>query len=326
MKTISFTFLAILFTLHASAGDIELGKVAWMRDLKEAQIASKKFHKPIFILFQEVPGCSTCKNYGSQVLSHPLIVESIETYFIPLCIYNNHRGKDAEALKYFSEPSWNNPVVRIVDSALKPLVDRITGNYTAYGLITKVQASLSALGIRIPEYLNLLQEELKAHQSGLESVTFGMYCFWTGEKTFGKSKGVISTNAGYMNGSEVVEIQYNPKEINLNELIQIGNSTHSADRMFTNSSSVVNINMPIQKLGTFRVDPETKYYLYQSDYKYVPMTALQATRANSFLSEGKSCDSILSPRQINRYQQIKSTSKSKLKNQIGRDISLAWYE
>ncbi len=35
---------------------VELGKVAWGRDLDEAVAKSKKYDKPIALLFQEVPG------------------------------------------------------------------------------------------------------------------------------------------------------------------------------------------------------------------------------------------------------------------------------
>lgn len=318
--------LSLFLSYNLKSGDIELGKVKWLRDLKEAKISSNNFKKPILILFQEVPGCSTCKNYGNKVLSHPLIVEAIETYFIPLCIHNNKGGTDKEALEFFSEPSWNNPVVRIVNSDLKPIVDRLDGNYTDFGLISKINASLIIQGIAIPEYLILLEEELKAKQSGLEHATIGMYCFWTGEKTYGMAKGVVATNAGYMNGSEVVDIYYNPNETNLYELINIGKKANSADKLFIEYISNTKLNIPLQKSGSFRVDTENKYYLYKSDYKYVPMTALQATRANSYLSDGKSCESILSPRQISWYQKIRISPKSKLKNKIGKEIIEAWYE
>jgi hypothetical protein len=326
MKIVFPVCIFILHIFYAKATDIELGKVKWLRDLKEAQVSAKNLNKPILILFQEIPGCSTCKNYGSKVLSHPLIVEAIETYFVPLCIHNNKGGSDREALDYFSEPAWNNPVIRIVNTDLNPIVDRLDGNYTDYGLITKINASLIKQGIEIPEYMNILEEELKARQYGLEHVTIGMYCFWAGEKTYGKVKGVVATNAGYMNGSEAVDIYYNPNETNLNELINTGQKNSSADKLFSNNPANKKIPIPIQKPGPFRIDSETKYYLYQSDYKYIPMTALQAARANSYLAEGKSCESILSPRQIIWPQKLKSLTKSKLKNQIGRDILTAWYE
>ena len=80
---------------------IELGQVNWLRDFDSAIKQAKNQDKPIFILFQEVPGCATCRNYGQNVLSHPLIVEAIESLFVPLAIYNNKRGKDAEVLRYY---------------------------------------------------------------------------------------------------------------------------------------------------------------------------------------------------------------------------------
>ena len=45
---------------------LELGKVNWLRDYDKAVKKSKGQNKPIFILFQEVPGCSTCQNFGND--------------------------------------------------------------------------------------------------------------------------------------------------------------------------------------------------------------------------------------------------------------------
>ena len=130
------------FPTHAKSDPIELGKVHWMRDLNQGQRKAQFSKKPIFLLFQEVPGCATCRNYGQHVLSHPLIVEAIETLFEPVAIYNNKGGVDAATLKYFNEPSWNNPVVRIVDANRKNLVKRVAGNYSQLGV---VQAMIQAL-------------------------------------------------------------------------------------------------------------------------------------------------------------------------------------
>lgn len=326
MKPFYTLLFSFCYCLGLIAGNIELGKVNWLRDLGEAQQCAKSSNKPILILFQEVPGCSTCRNYGSQVLSHPLIVEAIEHYFIPVCIYNNKKGKDADVLKYFSEPSWNNPVVHIVDTDLKPLVDRLNANYSSFGLVSKINTSLTVLGIQIPVYLQLLEEELKAHLQGIQQATVGMYCFWTGEKTFGHAKGVVATNAGFMDGSEVVEIYYNPAETNIKELIDLGKRNQCADRLFSSNFDKTELTVPINKTKTFQIDKENKYYIYQSDFKYLPMTAFQATRANSLLGLGKSCESVFSPKQLFRYQKIKKTDKSLLKNQIGKDILTAWYE
>ena len=47
---------------------VELGKVKWLRDYNEALRLSKEKDFPIFILFQEVPGCANCTRFGNDVL------------------------------------------------------------------------------------------------------------------------------------------------------------------------------------------------------------------------------------------------------------------
>lgn len=39
-----------------SSDDVETGQVTWIRDLDQAKQASAKTGKPIFCLFQEIPG------------------------------------------------------------------------------------------------------------------------------------------------------------------------------------------------------------------------------------------------------------------------------
>jgi len=116
----------------------ELGRVDWYRDYDKAIAIAKTENKVVVILFQEVPGCATCRNYGHNVLSHPLMVEALENSFIPLAIHNNDAGKDREILKRFGEPSWNNPVVRIIDVTGNDLVKRISNDYSAITHYAKV--------------------------------------------------------------------------------------------------------------------------------------------------------------------------------------------
>ena len=45
-----------------------------------------------------------------------------------------------------------------------------------------------------------------------------MYCFWSGEKTFGAIPGVIETAPGFQDGREVVRVVYNPAQVTKAEL------------------------------------------------------------------------------------------------------------
>lgn len=83
----------------------ELGKVAWYRDFDQAIVLSKKQNKPVFMLFQEVPGCLTCRNYGKGVLSNEVIVETIEKYFIPLAILITSGGKIVKCFSVMASPA-----------------------------------------------------------------------------------------------------------------------------------------------------------------------------------------------------------------------------
>ena len=64
---------------------------------------------------------------------------------MPVAIYNNLGGKDKEALEHFNEPSWNNPVVRIVDADKRMIAPRVNGDYTTMGLSRAMVAALSRI-------------------------------------------------------------------------------------------------------------------------------------------------------------------------------------
>ena len=56
MKQITTIFATLAFAVVSSYAQEEVGKVKWGRDVDVAFAASKKSGKPVFLLFQEVPG------------------------------------------------------------------------------------------------------------------------------------------------------------------------------------------------------------------------------------------------------------------------------
>ncbi len=308
---------------------IELGNVNWLRDLDEGVTLAIKKQKPVLILFQEVPGCLTCRNYGSLVLSHPLIVEVIETFFVPVAIFNNKKGKDAEALTFFHEPSWNNPVIRIVNTQKIDMTKRVSGNYSESGLINAMIDVLVQMDVVIPEYLYLLQKEFESKKQ-LAQVYYSMYCFWSGEKDFGGIEGVMATTAGFMDGKEVVRVQYDPKKLALHQLTKQAVNYNQAEHVYVANSiqekeveKIISSNR-IHPQKSFRADSEPKYYLSKTKYKFVPMTDLQASRVNRLIGNGKSPDQILSNRQLEMYREIAAGKTTNFENQIGNPIESGW--
>lgn len=308
----------------------ELGAVNWRRDFDQSFADANQVGKPVLILFQEVPGCSTCRNYGNHVLSHPLIVEAIETLFVPVVVHNNKGGKDAQMLKYFGEPSWNNPVARIVNSDKTDVLPRLNGNYTAAGLVDYMLRGLDLYNQVAPQYLQLLQEELSAELRGTERATVSMFCFWSGEGKLGQVDGVVGTKAGWMDSKEVVQVEYDPRQISYDELIKTAKNAQCASHVYTENTQQKALakkvvgNNAVKDVERFRLDREPKYYLSKTHYRYVPMTDLQATRANSLIGKGTSPEALLSPQQVALAQKIKANPRADWQDAIEVDFIKAW--
>ena len=296
--------VATLVTLAPGAASAagtppELGDVAWQRDYDAAKRESARTGRPLLILFDEVPGCATCVRYGQAVLTHPLIVEAVETLFVPVAVYNNVGGADRAVLHRFREPAWNNPVVRVVDADERPLAKRLAGRYDTASLVVAMQRALHKAGRETPRYLKLLAAEMTAART--ETALFAMHCFWTGQACLGSVEGVVATRTGWRAGREVVEIRYDPARLKLGALLKAGR--RCADHVFVPADRVAEARAVFGKRATAGVDhrPSPKDDLYQLSHSRlarVPMTPLQAQRVNADLGHRQDPLRWLSPRQI----------------------------
>ena len=295
---------------NAADQPTELGKVSWLRDYDQAMAEAKQTGKPVLILFQEVPGCATCQKYGTTTLSHPLMVEGIENEFVPLAIFNNKGGADREILEQYGEPTWNNPVVRIVDANGKNLVDRVAGNYSPQGLYRAMTRGLIESEITIPGYMEVLGLELTAAAEPTKEAYFQMYCFWSGEHHLGRHDGVLTTEPGFLNGHEVVKVKYDPAKTNVREL-----ADYAADK-----------DIKAVKAGSgYRLATKDHYYqLQQTDFVYLPLTEVQKTKMNSAYGRGEDLLRYLSPRQVAYYQIVQKNKTGKEKLFAG-DFLAGWH-
>lgn len=289
-----------------SIGDAppELGQVTWLRELDDAIAASRDSGKPILMLFQEIPGCQTCVTFGARPLSHPLLVEAIETEFIPLAIHNNKPGRDAEILKRFNEPSWNNPVIRFIDADATDIIPRQDRIWSMKAVADRLIAALEAADRPVPPYLRLAATELDldAHQAA----TFAMHCYWDGEAKLGRIDGVITTRSGWLDQLEVVDLTFDPRVVDYATLLETAQSMSCATRVFARSET--QYALANEHVGDAAVRSETpstpakasdrKFALGRSALKYVPMTPMQATKANAALRLDEDPRAFLSPRQI----------------------------
>ncbi len=302
--------LALLVPARALGQDrpVEMGRVRWHRNLDAAQEMARAADKPMLVLFQEIPGCETCQSFGREVLSHPLLVEAMEELFVPVVVYNNRKGKDAEILGRFKEPAWNNPVIRLLDATGKDLVPRADGVWSPGGIAHRLVSALQAAGREVPAYLQLLADE----RAPTESVVFAMHCFWEGEGKLGGLTGVQQAQAGWIDGSEVVTVKYAADQLDFASLLRAASEMQCTSQVFVGSQQQLKIarqqNLPAKRLtGVSAPKPaqesDREYYLRNSTYRFLPLTTVQATRVNAALyrcGDLRDCGqaaALLSPRQ-----------------------------
>jgi hypothetical protein len=131
----------------------ELGHVSWRSDYHAALDEAKKTGKPVLVLFDEVPGCSTVNAFGRDVLTDRRVVEAADTLFISVVVYNNKDGEHRQVLEHWNEPAWNNPVMRFIDGHLKALAPRLTHGAGTSGVLKAMASALLAAKKPVPDWL-----------------------------------------------------------------------------------------------------------------------------------------------------------------------------
>lgn len=303
MRTSLLPSLLAVITLSCSGipeQPIETGKVEWQRDLGQALSASRDSGKPVFALFQEVPGCAGCKQFGRDVLSDPVIVGAIESEFVPLLIHNNKAGRDAEVLKRFNEPAWNYQVVRFLNDSGKDLIPRKDKVWTTGPLAERMIRALKKSNRDVPAYLSLTEAE---HSGNLKSAAFEMFCFWTGEMKLGQIEGVITTEAGFIHGREVTEVRYDPGVISLPELASAAAKVECANTVYlpvADLSALSRTRLKTDKLEGYRAAPgrDQKKQLSRISVSKLELSNAQQTKLNAWWSSDREkAISYLSPPQ-----------------------------
>jgi hypothetical protein len=301
------TFVAVVLALVAGVSSSgtprELGNVDWSRSFDSALERARATGHPLFVLFQEVPGCNTCVSFGEQVLTHPLLIEGIEEEFVPVAIYNNRSGADRAVVERYGEQPWNNPVVRFLDSDGRDLVPRRAGLWTPEAIGHRMVLALESAGRPVPPYLRAAIEELQT--SGARQATFGMDCYWSGEACLGTIPGLLSSRTGVLGGREVVEVVYDPGDVEYRQLLKEARSRGCADHVFAHDAEQLeaaqrvfgNAATRTRTLAESAAERDQKYYLRRSRFLKLELTPRQAMRVNAALASVENPLRWLSPRQ-----------------------------
>ncbi len=309
MKTISAirrrTLLCSLFSFiltSCQAGEPkapeEVGTVKWGRDMDEALRASAASGKPVFALFQEVPGCAGCKQFGREVLSDAALVAAIHESFTPVLIHNNAGGKDAATLKKYGEPAWNYQVVRFLNAQGADLIPRKDQVWETAPLARRMAAALKAAGRPVPAGL-----AQGAPAPALRQAAFVMACFWTGEMKLGQIEGVLTSEAGFIGGREVTLVSYDPARLPLASLAAAAAKVECAQAVFVpeaDRAELKTTRLTVAALNGYRAAPagDQKKQLQGTPAARLRLTPEQATKLNAWLRvDAAKARSFLTPEQ-----------------------------
>jgi len=292
----------------AESANIEVGDVKWQRDLDAAYDLSKESGKPVLILFQEVPGCAGCQKFGREVLSHPRVVEAIESEFVPVLVHNNKPGRDAEILKSFGEPAWNYQVIRFLDSGGKDIIPRKDQVWTVEAVAARMVEALEKADRSVPRYLRALAGKKLA--GNLKQAAFAMYCFWTGELKLGGIEGVITTEAGWLAGREVTLVAYDESVLPFQKLLQHAVAVDCADQVFlADQDERALVEKTRLKVGELTADyrkassSDQKKQISGTMFEKIDLSPMQATKVN-VLARSRPEEALkwLSPQQISALE------------------------
>lgn len=244
------------------------------------------------------------------------MVEAIEDLFVPVLVYNN-KAEDAALLKQFSEPSWNNPIVRFLNGEGQDLIARQSGVWKIQPMAARMVAALEAANQEVPQYLSDLAIDL----TNVQTATFAMHCYWTGEARLGGVDGVMSTVSGWAGGREVVQLSYDPELVEYSKLVKTAQSFECASKVYTHSDSQLETAKSLVGSraeeypgnGSKAKLSDQKYQLRTSrGVRSLPLTSYQSMKINSIVRSSRRAEvlEILSPRQTELYRKIVAASET----------------
>ena len=221
------------------------------------------------------------------MLTNPLVVEAIESEFVPVLIINNRStGEDPGILKRYKEPAWNYQVVRFLNGKGTDIIPRRDRVWTTDALVARMIQTLKAERRSVPEYLQLALAE--ADTSKHSKSAFAQHCFWTGELRLGQIDGVIATEAGWLEGREVTLVKWDKSKLNYRELHKKAMASRCADKAY---EKVPKSYRPAKA-------SDQKKQLGGTPFAKLELTPGQATKVNAFArTNPKKAASFLTPKQ-----------------------------
>jgi hypothetical protein len=326
-----------------------LGRLNFKHDASSFQLAleeSRHTGKPVLLIFQATNGAPDAVAMGTSVLSHPLLIEAAESLFIPVFVdITGTSPDDVQLLARYHENRHHDTVVRIVNCKGNDLAVKLEGSRCSVGNIARAMRDvLDRKSSEVPNYLRLLEEERralvdvpsKAVRTTAKVIVFTTKATKNAEISFAELNGVIAVECGKLTGRRAVKVTYDPEVIDckavfLHALFHVYvESVYWTDHQqkISVQSQLLKVDDPpfLDELGAtpFSRGKDPKHFLRTTLLRYVPLTSLQALKANLAVSKDQLnlVDDLLSPRQLTILKAVET--RRPRKETIDVSISDAW--
>jgi hypothetical protein len=194
--------------------------IPWVDDLDFALAQSKASGRPILALFHDAPDCTDCQSIWNELSSHPLLAEAAAEAFVVLRLNlrQSQRFTTARAPLMF------------LNAAGQPLLPPPSRPYAPHRLALRMQHALHAAHRPVPRDLQALamEQDVAKHKRA----AFAILCYWIGEYALGKIEGMISTEAGCLEGHEVTLVTYHQDHLTLPQLAHKAAEVKCARKVF----------------------------------------------------------------------------------------------
>ncbi len=140
------------------------------------------------------------------------------------------------------------------------------------------------------------------------TATFSMYCYWTGEATLGRVDGVLASRIGHWGGSEIVQVDYDPAQTGLAELVDTlkrQGSFYSVvvagdDEKLEAARSVADNDLARRRGRPHFIEPKHSLRQRHPELLALDLTERQAILLNSWSYFGGTMPDVLTPEQKRR--------------------------
>ena len=149
------------------------------------------------------------------------------------------------------------------------------------------------------------------HGGELESATFSMYCYWTGEATLGRVDGVVASRIGHWGGKEIVQVDYDPRRTDVGELADALKRQRSFYSVLVDDPAegeraggeVARVEVTVQRGKPHFIEPKHSLRTRHPELAALDLSEQQAIALNSWSYFGGPMPDVLTEEQKQRLKQ-----------------------